>query len=103
MLSIRRVEGPDWAFWVATVKELEDENCDEYFIEDHQQVMANVMKIRDLLIWFLNGSKGYYDFDRRLMIKIIENFENADWGNKDVVDGFVWMTLSSVPDLLQND
>ncbi|HEY4474855.1 MAG TPA: endopeptidase La [Candidatus Paceibacterota bacterium] len=102
-LRLRRVKGPGWEFLVVTVKKVEDENYDDYFTENHQQIMANVIKIRDLLVGFMTQARGFYNFDNRLMLRIVDGFENTDWGNKDEVDNFVWAVLSSVPDLLQND
>lgn len=103
MLALERIEGEDWHLWLATVKEVEDENCDNYFVENHQQIMADVMKIRDLLSGFIVKARGFYDFDDRLMLLIIANFESTDWGDKDRVDNFIWAVLSSIPDLLQKD
>jgi len=102
-LKLRRVEGPGWEFWVVTTKKVEDENCDNYFVENHQQVMADMIKIKTLLIWFTTQAKGFYNFDNRLMLRTVDSFENIDWGNKDEVDNFIWAVLSSVPDLFQND
>src|SRR3989338_5984861 len=102
-LKLRRVEGPGWEFWVVTTKKVEDENCDNYFVENHQQVMADMIKIKTLLIWFTTQAKGFYNFDNRLMLRTVDSCENIDWGNKDEVDNFIWAVLSSVPDLFQND
>lgn len=103
MLSLKRIEGNDWGLWIAIIKKIEDENYDDYLIQSHQQIMANIIKIRDLLVGFIIRARGYYDFDHRLMSIIIDNFENTDWDDKDAVDNFIWETLHSVPDLLQKD
>ena len=102
-LSIKRIDGDGWGFWAATVKRVEDENHDEYFIQAGQHVMADMIKIRDLLMRFMTRAIGEYDFDHRPMEAVIDEFENTDWGDKDAIDDFIWMTLCAVPDLLQND
>jgi len=103
MLSLKRIGGTNWDLWVATVKKIEDENHDDYFMQNHQQIMANTIEIKNMLIGFMKQTRGFYDFDRRLMSAIIDNFEKTDWGDKDAVDGFIWATIHSVPDLFQND
>ena len=102
-LSLKKIGGEGWGFWVATVKMVEDENHDEYFIQAGQHVMADMIKIRDLLVGFIIRSRGEYEFDYRVMESVIDEFENTDWGDKDAVDSFIWSTISSVPDLLQKD
>ena len=103
MLSLKRIGDDGGHLWVATVKKVEDENHDDYFIQAHQHVMADMIKIRDLLSSFLTRARGEYRFDHRLMSMIIDDFENTDWGDKDAIDDFIWATLHSVPDLLQKD
>jgi ATP-dependent Lon protease len=102
-LSLQKVGGPGWGYWMAKIKKIEDENHDDYFVQAHQQVMVDVIKIRDLLVGFAIRAKGYYEFDDRLMMMIIDNFENTDWEDKDAVSRFIWETLHSIPDLLQKD
>ncbi len=103
MLKLKRIGDDGGHLWVATIKKVEDENHDEYFIQAGQHVMADMIKIRDLLVSFMMRARGEYDFDPRLMSITIDNFENTDWGDKDAVDSFIWTTLHSVPDLLQKD
>ncbi len=102
-LRLKRIKDHDGSLWMATVKKVEDENNDDYFIQSHQQVMADIIKIRDILVAFITRAKGFYDFDHELMVMVIDSFESTDWGDKDAVDNFIWAILSSVPDLLQND
>ncbi len=103
ILGTRRTEDSDDGIWLVVVKEVQDNNCDDYFIENHQQIMANAIKIRDLLMWFLNHSRGFYEFDRRLMTMLVGHFESVDWEDKDEVNNFTWSVLNSIPDLLQDD
>ena len=103
MLSLKRIQGQDSGFWVVTVKKIEDENHDEYFIQSNQHVVADMIKIRDLLVGFMIRARGEYDFDHRIMENVVDEFENTDWGDKDAIDRFIWMVLSSVPDLFQKD
>ena len=103
MLSIKMIEGDDYRLWLATVKKVEDENHDDYFVQAHQHVMADMIIIKKLLIIFLIRARGFYRFDNRLMRMIVDDFENTDWGDKDAVDSFIWATLHSVPDLFQED
>src|SRR3989344_4038232 len=103
MVSLRRIEGPDWAIWVANVKEVKDESCDDFFLENLDKIMANMIKIRDLLSAFLTRSRGFYEFDHRHMAMLVGRFETVDWEDKDEVDSFVWSALGSTPDLFQKD
>lgn len=103
MLRLMRIGDNDWGLWVVTIKKVEDQNHDDYLIETHQNVMANMIVIRDLLVSFMVRAKGFYDFEDRLMSIIIDEFENTDWEDKDAVDDFIWTTLHSIPDLFQND
>ncbi|MDP3763983.1 MAG: S16 family serine protease, partial [bacterium] len=103
MLRLMRIGERDWGFWVAAVKNVADENHDDYFIQAHLHVMADMIKIRDLLVSFMIRARGEYEFDHRLMSIIIDEFENTDWEDKNAVDNFIWATLRSVPDLLQKD
>ncbi|GEM_PF-1206369 len=103
MISLKRIEGSNWHLWVVVVKKVEDENRDDYFVQDHQRIMSDMIKIRDLLVGFTIRAKGEYEFDDRIMSEVIDNFENTDWGDKDAVDNFIWAVLSSVPDLFQKD
>ncbi len=103
MLSLKRTEDGSGGFWMATVKKIEDENHDDYFIQASQHVMADMIKIRDLLVGFMIRARGEYDFDHRMMEAVIDEFDNIDWGDKDAVDEFVWSVIVSIPDLLQKD
>ncbi|KKR02664.1 MAG: Lon protease [Candidatus Yanofskybacteria bacterium GW2011_GWA1_39_13] len=104
MISLKRFGGDGWSLWAVTSKMVEDENCDDYFVQSHQNVLADLIKMRDLLRSFLNRSNGDYDFEERpLMENLVDNFENFDWGDKDFVDYFIWSVLAIVPDLLQKD
>lgn len=102
-LNVKKIGTDDWRLWVVTVKRVEDENSDDYFINSHQNVMANMIEIRDLLVGFIIRAKGYYDFDDTLMTSIIDNFESTDWEDIDAVNNVLWATLCSVPDWLQKD
>ncbi len=102
-INIRRVGSDDWDLWMVTIKKVEDKNYDDYFVQAHLHVLADMFKIRDLLMWFMTQARGFCEFDDRLMLMIIDGFENTDWGDKDTIDNFIWTTLHSVPDLLQND
>src|SRR3989344_3918229 len=103
LISLKRINGDDWNLWMATVKKIEDENHDDYFIQSHQHVMSDMIKIRDLLGSFLNRARGVYGFEDRLMKILIENFENRDWGDKDAVDSFIWTVVHSIPDIFQDE
>ena len=103
MLSLKRIGNDDWCLWVVTVKQVEDENHDEYFVKASQYIMADIIKIRDLLVKFMVRARGKYVYDHRLMEAIVDEFENTDWEDKNAVDIFIWSVLSSVPDLLQKD
>ena len=103
MLHLKRIGGQGWGLWLTKVKKVEDENHDEYFIQANQHVMADMIRIRDLLVGFMIRARGEYKFDYRIMEAVVDEFENTDWGNKDAIDNYLWMTLSSIPDLLQND
>ncbi len=103
MLSLKKLDDYDGGLWRVTVKKVEDENYDDYFVQAHQQVTASMIRIRDLLVGFLIRSKGYYDFDDRFIREIIDDFENIDKEDVDAVDNFVWTALHSLPDLFQKD
>lgn len=103
MLKLTMIGGEDWRLWLVTVKNVEDENHDDYFIENHRQIMTDVIKIRDLLVTFMIQAKDYYKFDDSAMAYLIDQFENTDWDDIDAVNGFIWATMSSVPDLFQKD
>ncbi|OGN21258.1 MAG: endopeptidase La [Candidatus Yanofskybacteria bacterium RIFCSPLOWO2_01_FULL_41_34] len=98
-----RVGEKGGGLWMVSLKKIEDENHDDYFVKSNQHVLADMIKIRDLLRSFVIRAEGSYLFDKRLLDLLLDNFENTDWGNKDAVDNFIWSTLHAVPDLLQED
>lgn len=103
VLSFRATEGDGWRLWIATVKKVEDENNDDYFIKNQQDVLASMIKIKHQLIRFMNRARGFYLFDDSLMSKVVDDFENTKWEDKDAVDRFIWTVLASIPDPIQSD
>ena len=103
MVRLRRIEGDNWLLWTATIKKIEDENRDDYFINSQDEVEAKVIEIRHLLVSFMTKAKGVCSFNQEVMEWIVHNFEVTDWTDKDAVDNFIWSIVASVPDLLQKD
>lgn len=102
-IGLKKIGNHDGNLWVVTVKRIEDENHDDYFVQATLHVKADMIKIRDLLVGFIIRAKGFYEFDDRLMRTMVDAFDNTDWGDKDAIDNFIWATVTSVPDLLQKD
>lgn len=98
----RKDEAPD-SYFVTILKRLRDNDEEKYLETSVNEIRASLTKVKTLMRTFHEEAKKQWDFDDNLMVQLLDNFENIDFGNRDAVDKFIWWTLGSIPELLQED
>ncbi len=95
--------GEDWILWQVSVGRMKEDKCDDVFVSEPKAILADMMRIRDLMVSFVASASGVYEFDDDYINFLVKYFDENDWKDRDTVDAFIWKVICAVPDLTQED
>lgn len=93
------------SYWTVKVMLVQDDNVDDHFVDSHahKRVLADLIKVKHLLERLYYDGKKFWIFNAAFTEYLLDNFYNFDFGDKDDTDHFLWLVLSAIPEVLQED
>jgi len=87
--------GDNPSHYLATIKYLHDENCDEYFVNSEVAIRGSLFVIRKVFLQYLKEIREVCDITN-LAINV-SNIKKLDYKDKDAIDELVWAILYHMP------